>query len=405
VRILIVSQYFWPENFQINFISKLLSKQSDIDVLTGIPNYPEGKFFKGYNFFTNGSEKFGDINIYRVPILPRCKNRFSLFLNYISFCFFAVLISPFALRRKKYDVIFVYGVSPILQVLPAIFLSFLKKTPIVLWAQDLWPESVKEVLNIKSKILLYTLKKVVTYCYSRSSLILVQSNHFKEEIKALSPKSKIIYHPNTVDEIFLKKYKEKRTRDCKKNFSVVFAGNIGEAQSIETIVSAALMLTKCSLNIKIMIYGSGSKANWLKEEIKHKKIKNIIYKGRYPLEHMPKVFNNADALLITLKNANIYNKTIPNKIQAYLASGKPIIGSLNGAGADIIKESRSGLVSEAEDYVALTKNIIKLSKLNYKELATYGKNGRSFFDNNFDPNTLVNSLLNHFDSVSRRKNN
>lgn len=405
MRILIVSQYFWPENFQINFISKLLSKQSDIDVLTGIPNYPEGKFFKGYNFFTNGSEKFGDINIYRVPILPRCKNRFSLFLNYISFCFFAALISPFALRRKKYDVIFVYGVSPILQVLPAIFLSFIKKTPIVLWAQDLWPETVKEVLNIKSKILLYTLKKVVTYCYSRSSLILVQSNHFKEEIKALSPKSKILYHPNTVDEIFLKKYKEKRTRDCKKFFSVVFAGNIGEAQSIETIISTALMLTKYSLNIKIMIYGSGSKANWLKEEIKHKKIKNIIYKGRYPLEHMPKVFNNADALLITLKNANIYNKTIPNKIQAYLASGKPIIGSLNGAGADIIKESRSGLVSEAEDYLSLSKNIIKLSKLSNKELATYGKNGRLFFDNNFEPNALVDILLNHFDSVSSRKKN
>lgn len=403
MRVLLLSQYFWPESFQINFIAKLLAERIHLDVLTGKPNYPEGSFYKGYGFFGVKSEKLFNFSICRIPIFPRKKNRISLILNYISFTTIAIFLMPWVKRKKHYDVIFVYGVSPIFQVIPAIFFGYLRNIPVVLWVQDLWPESAELAGKLKSKILISILKKIVSFCYSRSSLILVQSEEFVDSVKKLSPNSRVEYHPNTVDEIFLRNNLRGKFVDnphSSEFFSVVFAGNIGEAQSIETIVSAAELLVPFP-NIRFVFVGSGSKDGWLRHQIQEKKLTNVEFKGRHPLEEMPSILESADVLLVTLKDADAFNKTIPNKIQAYLAIGKPIVGSLNGAGAELIKKSGAGFVAPAQDAKSLSDIILRLSNMNNEELLNFSQNARCYFENNFEPNFLIDRLLAHFNSVRK----
>lgn len=403
MRVLLLSQYFWPESFQINFIAKLLAERIHLDVFTGKPNYPEGSFYKGHGFFGVKFEKLFNFTITRIPILPRKKNRFSLILNYISFTGIAIFLLPWVMRKKRYDVIFVYGVSPIFQVIPAIFFGYLRNIPVVLWVQDLWPESAVHAGKLKSKILISILKKLVSFCYSRSSLILVQSEDFVDSVMKLSPKSKVEYHPNTVDEIFMRNNlsgKFVENRHSSEFFSVVFAGNIGEAQSIETIVSAAELLAPFS-NIRFLFVGSGSKDEWLRRQIEEKKLTNVEFKGRHPLEEMPLILESADLMLVTLKDADAFNKTIPNKIQAYLAIGKPIVGSLNGAGAELIKKSGAGFAAPAQDAKSLSDIILRFSNMNDEELLNFSQNARCYFENNFEPNFLIDRLLAHFNSVRK----
>ncbi len=403
MRVLIVSQYFWPEIFHINEIAKLLaSRKICVDILTGNPNYPEGIFYSGYNNFSPQTELWKKITIYRIPIFPRGKSsKFKLCLNYLSFIISGLLFSPFILKNKKYDIIFIYGVSPILQSIPAIFLGWLKKTPVVLWVQDLWPESLSAIGAIKSIWLLKVLEIVVSYIYSHCDLILTQSKAFIYPVSKLALNTKVLYHPNSVNSIFFKPKKlvESKINTLTSEFTVVFAGNIGQAQSLETIVSAAVELLPYQ-NIKIIFIGSGSKLDWLTKEIEKKCLVNVFIEGKRPFDEMPFLLGKASVLLVSLANNKIFNFTVPNKIQAYLAVGKPIIGCLNGEGARIIVEAKAGLTVPAEDAKSLAKAILKIYRMTDEERFQLGENGRDFFKKNFHPDFLIDNLIQHFESLA-----
>lgn len=403
MNVLVVSQYFWPENFRINdLVKSLRDKGLHIDVLTGQPNYPSGKVFDGYRAWKLERHNWNNGTIYRLPLIPRGRgSAIRLILNYLSFVVSGVLLAPWILRNKRVDITFVYAISPILQAIPAITLKWLKGAKVVIWVQDLWPESLEATGFVRNRWLLGIVKLVVRWIYRQADLILVQSEAFIDEVAALAEKSKICYYPNSADDIF----SAGLPGDCaihglSNGFSVVFAGNLGTAQAVETILSAAILL-KDVQGITIYLVGDGSRAGWIREQITLHALTNVIMAGRYPLESMPGILGSAGALLATLRDEPIFYHTVPSKIQSYLAVGRPIIACMNGEGARIVKEANAGVSCAAEDAGALAAAIKALSSLSPVEREQLGKNGLGYFLRNYDSNILTLALISHFDNLIR----
>ncbi len=405
MKILIFNQYFWPENFRINDIALSFKNLGhDVEVITGKPNYPKGKIYQNYNAYSVQKEMWHRIPIYRLPIFPRRKgSSLSLFLNYISFLMSGFFLAPWLLRFRKFDVIFVYGTSPVFQSLPASFYGFLKRIPVLLYVQDLWPESVEATGHIKNKYLLSLIKILVRLTYSCVDLILTQSKAFKRHIYSVVKHKPIYYCPNSANDKFFNKsfLKVKLPDPFYSGFKILFTGNVGHAQSMETILGAAILLKKYK-SIRIIIVGEGSKLEWLKKEISKLKMHNIYLLGSFKEDLMPFFMDNSSALLVTLANKPIFSLTIPNKIQAYLASGKPIIGALNGEGAEVIVSSRSGMAVPAEDSVALSKAIIQLYKMPIKVRHQMGIRGREYFKRHYDHDVLMNKLVGFCQKTKQR---
>jgi len=402
LRILIATQYFWPESFRINEIALALKNRGhEVEVVTGNPNYPEGRFFTGYSAWRTKKENWNGIPIYRTPIFPRGKgSAIKLVLNYFSYIISGFLFWPLLLRAKKYDVIFVYGVSPIFQAIPASFLGWLKSIPVMLWVQDLWPQSAEATGYVKSSFLLKILEKFVRFTYAHIDFLLVQSEAFIEPVSKLAPNIPITYYPNSVEKEFYSPevVDAPYIQSLQSGFTVLFAGNIGTAQAMETIVAAAENL-KIYTEIKIVILGSGSKSDWVAQKISEKKLTNLYLEGRFPIETMPVLMRQSSVLLVSLANQSIFELTVPNKIQAYLAVGKPIIACLNGEGARLIHESGAGVVVGSEDSKGLADAIIKLYEMPEFEREQMGANGRLYFKQYFDEEALTTELINHFEKL------
>ena len=406
MKVLIVSQYFWPESFGINQVAcDLIKKGANVEILTGMPNYPKGVFYENYGGWRTKTEVWNDITIHRLPIWARGhKGRLGLIANYLSFVFSGIFLGPFLLRKKKYDVIFVYGVSPIFQCLPAAWISKIKNIPVVLWVQDLWPESVSATGHIKSKKMQMLLEFGVKFCYKTVDMILVQSYGFFGSVKKLSKGKEIHYLPNSVDKSFYQpeSYEVKTIASMKNGFSILFAGNIGSAQAMNVIVGAAEKLRFIS-DVTFVIMGDGSRLAWLEREVEKLGLDNIRYEGSFPISEMPQIMRQASALLVTLADEPIFALTVPNKIQAYLAVGRPIIASLNGEGADLVEKAEAGFTAPAEDVNALVEVILKMSKLSKSKLDEMGENGRKYFRENFDSSTLTESLINYLRAAIRQR--
>ena len=404
MNILILSQYFWPEDFRINDVARKLKLLGhNIEVLSGKPNYPGGKFFYGYKAWGYELDDYNGIKVHRIPLISRGKGSINLAINYLSFIFSGIIFAPWYLRKKKFDLIFVYAPSPLLQVIPAILLKYLKNIPIVLWVQDLWPESIVATGYIKSPVFIKLIRILVKFCYANIDTILVQSRAFIKPILSFQLRKNIFYHPNSVESMFYSpaNLSAPNIDSLNKGFSVLFAGNVGSAQAMETILSAEEKLLEFK-KIKIVILGDGSKIEWLVKEIKTKRLKNIHVEGRYPIETMPILMRKASVLLVSLKNQPIFELTVPNKIQAYLAVGRPIIGSLDGEAAKLIKKARAGLVAPAENDAKLVQAILKVYRMTPKERNQLGQNARAFFQKNFNEDYLANNLVRYFNKTIKK---
>ena len=397
MNILLLTQYFWPENFPINAIARDLVKRGHrVSVLTSQPNYPEGVVYKEYNAWGIGVELYEGVKISRLPILPRGKGAFRLGLNYISFVLSALLIGPWRLRRKDIDVIFVYAPSPIFQAIPAIFLGYLWRKPIVLWVQDLWPESLVATRAIKSKLVLNIVGWIVQFVYRHVQLLLVQSEAFVGPIKKISSSTPVLYLPNPADDIFASINETNSSlmsiQALKNSFVVMFAGNLGSAQSLDVIVQAAKLL-KSESGIQIVIVGDGSRKNWLQEQVEINQLTNIHLLGRHPIEVMPSLMQQANALLVTLSRQPIFELTVPSKLQNYFAAGRPIIASIDGEAARLVLKSGAGLVAPSEDPLALRNVILEMYHMNCDQREAMGKAGRGFYRQHFQRNLLIDQLL------------
>lgn len=398
MRILIVTQYFWPESFRINDLALALKDRGhEIDVLTGMPNYPEGEIFPGYSFWKSSSESLQGIKIHRVPIVKRgTKSAVRLALNYLSFVISGLVFSPWMLRRKKYDVIFVYAPSPIFQAIPASFIGWLKGCPVALWVQDLWPESVQATGYINNPRILKILGSMVRFVYRHTDLLLIQSKAFQAPVSTLASGKPIVYYPNSVEPAFYNptSLQLPEIPGLLGGFSVLFAGNVGEAQAVQTIVEAAEKLRDYP-DIHFIVLGKGSRWDWMREQVQRRGLTNLHLAGRYPVETMPGLMRQASALLVTLADQPILAATIPSKVQAYLAVGRPILACLNGEGARIVSEANAGLVIPAEDATALAEAVLNIYKMPVNKREKIGQNGRAYFEEQFDHDRLVEQLTGH----------
>jgi glycosyltransferase involved in cell wall biosynthesis len=406
MRVLVVSQYFWPENFRINaIVESMVARGIEVEILTGKPNYPEGKISPGYRAWGCQQEQWQGATVHRVPLFPRGRNsRFRLMLNYLSFIFFGLVSGSWLLRKRQYDVIFVYGLSPILLAIPALFIGWLKGKKIIIWVQDLWPESLSATGYVQNGFIIGAVRQVVCFIYRHSDLLLVQSRAFEKPVSALAPSTPIAYYPNSVDDSFARPsaVETPQVEGLDGGFSVMFAGNIGAAQAVEVIVEAASLL-KEHVAIHFVVLGDGSSREWMVNEARRLGLGNLHLPGRFPVEMMPGFMQKASALLVTLTDRLIFAATVPNKIQAYLAAGRPIIACLNGEGANLVVEAGAGFATPAEDAQALAETVLQLYKLSPEARNQMGENGRKYYQAHFDHERLVEELIGYLQSVSQSK--
>ena len=403
MRILIVSQYFWPETFRINDLAKtLVVKGVTVDVLTGKPNYPEGRIYEGFRASGIQSTRWSGLNIYRVPMLPRGrKGAIRLVFNYLSFIISGALLGPWIFRKQQYDAIFVYGVSPILQAIPALFLGWIKRAPVIVWVQDLWPESLVATGYIRNLKLLALVRHLVSYIYRHSDLLLVQSRAFIPLVSSMSVGKQVIYYPNSVDDTFSTLSTEvalPHIAPLEEGFPILFAGNIGSGQAVEVIVGAALLL-RDHPKIRFVVVGNGSRREWMLQQVEALKLTNVHLPGRFPIETMPGLMRKAGALLVSLADEPIFAATVPNKIQAYMAAGRPILASLNGEGARLVSQAQAGLVAPCGDAALLAEAALKMFNMPKSERDRLGDNGRVFFKLHFDHDMLTDRLISLINSV------
>jgi glycosyltransferase involved in cell wall biosynthesis len=394
MKILFVSQYFYPETFRGNdIVFDLVSKGHDVTVLCGKPNYPLGVFYKGYKFWGIQNEQIKGVNVVRTPTLPRGNGGATrLILNYISFILFSFFHARFKVD-KDYDVIFVQQLSPVTMALPAIWaLKRNSNAKLYLWVLDLWPESVVSTSGFGNKFVIGLLEKLIKYIYSKAHFILISSKYFEESIKLRSTGKKIIYFPNWAESL----YENQEIKEdlqlpiLPDGFNIMFAGNIGEAQDFETILLAA-NLTK-SENINWIIIGDGRKLPWVRNEVEVYKLHNVHIFGRYAIEKMPIFFRKADVMLLSLKSSPISELTVPAKLQAYLASSKIVLGAINGETQSIINNYNVGLAGNSGDYVSLSQNAIILKNLTEQQKIIIERNSKNLYNEQFSKNILLDKL-------------
>lgn len=392
MKILVISQRYWPENFRINSITKALVEMgNDVTVLTGLPMYPKGYVEKEYKNKENWNQIHDGVKIIRVKEFERKNNSiFNRFLNYYSFPFFAN--KKIKKLESDFDVVLINELSPIMCSIPAIKYAKKHCKKIVMYEMDLWPESLLAG-GIKKDSFIYNFyKKVAGKIYSRCDKVLVSTNEHIEYIKQL-PKCgslDVEYLPQFAEEEFEKLPEKSSKRD--EYFNLVFAGNIGKAQSVETIIKAAELLRK-KKRYRFHILGNGSNFSQIKKLVEQLKLKNVIVYGNKPLEDMPKYYAMADAMLITLENKAYANMTIPGKLQSYVAAGKPVIGAISGATQNLIRSYKIGECCDAEDYVKLAE-IIK--NVDSKKLSEYANNAKILYKNEFSKQLFMGKLVDAF---------
>lgn len=406
MRVLIVSQYFWPEGFSINNIARsMIEKGVEVDVLTGKPNYPAGQKFAGYRGWGCMREVWNGVSLFRVPLAARgLGGGLRLAVNYLSFVVSGLFFGALLLRKRPYDAILVYAPSPILQAIPAIFLAWLKRCGVVVWVQDLWPESLSATGHVRNKTALKLVESVVRFIYGRTDLLLAQSRAFVPLVQTLASGTPVVYYPNSVDPSFAQPTKQDlpEVAGLDGGFSVLFAGNIGTVQAVETIVEAAVLL-KPYPDVRLVVMGDGSRREWMLQQQGERGLSNLYLPGRFPVETMPAFMQKASVLLVTLTDQEIFKATIPNKIQAYLAAGRPIVASLNGEGANIVLEAGAGLAAPAEDGKALADTILRYYHMDEQEREAMGARGRAYYKKHFEHDMLITQLIQHLRSVSDLK--
>ncbi len=396
MKILVVSQYFWPENFRVNeLVAELARRGHEVTVLTGLPNYPGGEIFEQYRSEPEAYSTYAGARVVRVPLVPRGKRRIGLAINYLSFAVNASLIGAWKLRRMKFDVIFVFEPSPVFVGIPSAFLRWLKGAPQVFWVLDLWPETLQAVGVIKSRWLLDGVGQLVRWIYARCDIILAQSRSFVGNIRHYSSDQKRIeYFPAWAESVFdsPEVALAEEVPLAPGVFTVLFAGNIGDAQDFPAVLDAMEAL-KARQDIRWVIVGDGSKAQWLKQEVDRRGLaERVFLAGRYPLDRMPSFFAHADALLVSLARRKIFSMTIPGKLQSYFAAGLPVLGMLDGEGADVIRTAGAGLVCQAGNGAELARIVTEMASAGPAARQQMAERGRRFCELEFDRSRQMDRL-------------
>ncbi len=404
MRLLVVSQYFWPEDFRINELVAELSRRGHaITVLTGKPNYPNGAVYPAFLERPAAYSSYCGARVVRVPMLSRGQGGLRLALNYLSYALSATVIGIVTLRDEQYDAIFVFEPSPITVGLPAVAMRAVKGWPVVFWVLDQWPETLAAAGVVTSRVGLAAVGRLASFIYTRCDVILAQSRALVGPIRKYCGNDKrVMYFPNWAEAAYGESSASAAPEVPKwtGKFTVMFAGNVGESQHFPAILDAADQL-KQNDDIRWVIIGDGRAAATVKAEVIRRRLQDkFILLGRYSADRMPSFYSHASALLVSLKPDPIFSMTVPGKIQSYLAFGLPVLGMLDGEGARVIEEAQAGLTCAAGDSRGLAAIVQRMSELTYQERSTMGVNGAAYARQEFDRGMLIDRLEGLLDEVS-----
>lgn len=394
-HILVVSQYFYPENFRINDICKEWVKRGHkVTVVTGIPNYPEGKFYSGYGYFKRRTEKWEGMTIIRIPLIPRGKSAVGMVANYMSFVVSAFLWTRFT--KLKADYVFTFEVSPMTQALLGVWYKKRFQVPNYLYVQDLWPENVETVTGIHSPLIIKPIRKMVNYIYKNCDQIFATSPSFVEEIqKWVDEKEKVHYWPQYAED-FYKPVKRRERKEGDK-FRIAFTGNIGYAQGLEILPKTAELLKQDHVDVEFVIVGDGRYREEFEKEIKERRVDDMfVMMGRKPAEEIPEILGTCDAAFLSFKADPLFYKTIPAKLQSYMACGMPIIAAAEGETRRIIEEAECGVCSEIGDAEKLSDTIRKLINIDNIAFKNLSESALAYSDTFFEKRKLVDQIQKYF---------
>lgn len=396
MKIQIISQMFYPDNFRINEISKELAKHChDVHVLTGLPDYTTSRVPKEYRFFKKRRERIGKVYVKRVSTFARHSGVFFRVLNYVSFMINA---SIYALLSKNIhaDSIFVYQTSPVFQALAGIVYKWKYKKPLVIYCCDLWPESMKAWGIGEKSIIFKAVKAISSWIYRKADTVAVSSKPFREYLcnVCLVNDKKIVYLPQHAEDFFSNisgQYSDNGIIDF------LFAGNMGAVQNLEIIIKAAAKISSTKI-FKIHLVGDGSEFENIKALITDLGINDkVLLHGRHPLEKMNDFYKLADCFLLPLRGGDFIGMTLPGKAQGYLSAGKPVLSVLDGAGQELIKTADCGEAVNYNDLDGLIKAFEKIIN-NFEDYKIKGLNGRRYYEDNFTKDIFINRLVNILDN-------
>ena len=385
MKILVVCQHYWPEPYPLpDVCEELVKRGHQVQVVTDIPNYPLGKIYSGYENGENRDQTHNGVNIHRTFTIGRKNNLFFRFLNYLSFAISSLL---YVLHiKEEFDVVFANQTSPVIMSGGALAYGKKHHKKVVLYCMDLWPASLVAG-GVRAGSLIYKVfEHISKWIYCGADKILISSKSFRGYLESnfLIPTEKICYHPQYSDVVF-----ESSPLVKKDTVDLMFAGNIGSAQSIPTILQAAKILENHK-EIRWHIVGEGSKLNFCKEMAEEIGLDNVIFHGRKEHSEMPQYFAMADAMLLTMFDDPFVSLTLPGKAQAYMAAGKPIIGAANGEIPLVIKEADCGFCANADDPQGLAEAVLEF--LQYPDKLLLGCNAKSYYERNFSRNRFMDRL-------------
>ena len=400
MRILVISQYFWPETFRVNDIVEYLRKNNHyVDVLTGEPNYPQGKLFDEYKIDKKKFSNYYGVSVFRVPVfLRRDGSKIFLFLNYISFVLSSIIFGFFLLRKKNYDLVFSFATSPLTSSLSAIFFSKIKSCKSFIWVLDLWPDILLELKIIKNVLFYKSISLISRFIYKNFDYILSQSKSFQERISYYNNNNNNIYFPAWSENI--KEKKNNFTKyDNDKSFKIVFTGNVGEAQNFDKVLEAARIL-KSHQDIKWIIVGSGRELEKIKKITQVENINNFILEGKISIQDINYYHSIADVLFISLKSGKAISSTIPGKLQTYLGTNKFILGMIEGEAKKIIQDSGMGCCVDPDCPEDLAKKILYLkNNPDIIKKINNSSQGREYLDKHFNKDFILNILIKNFNEA------
>lgn len=385
MKVLFLTQYYDPEPFIIHDKARAIVEEGhSVTVVTGVPNYPDGKIYKGYK---TGNYKEDDVEIIRVNLRPRKSGAKNLFLNYLSFVKEANKIIKGL--DDSFDVVYVYQLSPVIMAIPGIKYKKKHKVPLILYCLDLWPASLISG-GIKKGSLPYLAFKIISKkIYKKADSIHISSRQFENYFKnELNINGNFIYNPQYSGDQTIISYQKDPLFNVDK-INITFTGNVGEMQSLDTIIKAMSTINK---NVIFNIVGDGSKLKDLKLLTQQLKLQDrVLFHGRKPAEMMGSYMQQSDALVVSMKKDEVISYTLPAKVQSYLQSGKFILGSIDGEAANVISQSGAGKVSNAEDIEGFA-NLVNYFIENIDECKQSGLSGPKYYNDHFGKDKFIKIL-------------
>lgn len=406
MKILIVTNHFNPEFFRVNDIaSELVVRGHDVKVLTAIPDYPQGSFYKGYGFLRRRCEVLpSGVQVVRFAVIPRGNGHvLGMILNYASSFVCSIFHGLWQGFFHKYDCIFVHDTSPAFISIPAIIAGCLCHAPVIHWLLDMWPESLVAG-GINSSMIHSIVGYMMKRIYRQDDQILIGSRGFRKLLVERGvPDDKITHLPNWSDIPSLSQHINDSLPVLPEGFNILFAGNLGEAQNLENMLAAAKMTSDTGADINWIFVGDGRKKVWIDDYVRVNGLGNHVFLlGRFPFEAMPDLFEMADILTVSMTSSKIFSITLPAKIQAYMAAGKPILAVLEGEGRDTMEDASCGICVPPDDIKGIADAALMFSSMDCDQLKEMGRNAKYYYDSNFSRQLCMDKLENClYDALKR----